>query len=41
MAKLFNNAGDKPILPSTLKPPIATAKTARSNAPQRTDLAFW
>jgi hypothetical protein len=21
MAKLFNNAGDKPILPSTLKPP--------------------
>ncbi len=23
MAKLFNNAGDKPILPSTLKPPIA------------------
>jgi hypothetical protein len=28
MAKLFNNAGNKPILPSTLKPPIATAKPA-------------
>jgi hypothetical protein len=25
MAKLFNNAGEKPILPSTLKPPIAIA----------------
>jgi hypothetical protein len=35
MAKLFNNAGDKPILPSILKPPIATAKPAHSNAPQR------
>jgi hypothetical protein len=28
MAKLFNNAGDKPILPSTFKPPIAMAKPA-------------
>jgi hypothetical protein len=40
MAKLFNNAGDKPILPSILKPPIATAKPARSNAPQRANIAF-
>ena len=38
--KLFNNAGDKPILPSTLTPPIATAKPARSNALQRANLAL-
>jgi len=30
MAKLFNNAGDKPILPSITTPPIATAKPAIS-----------
>jgi hypothetical protein len=30
MAKLFNNAGDKPILPSSPKPPIAMAKPAGS-----------
>jgi hypothetical protein len=28
MAKPFNNAGDKPILPSTPKPQIAMAKSA-------------
>jgi hypothetical protein len=31
--RLYYNAGGKPILPLTLKPPIATAKPARSNAP--------
>lgn len=41
MAKLFNNAGDKPILPSFLKPPIAIAKPSGSGVSQRTNLAFW
>lgn len=41
MAKLFNNAGDKPILPSILKPPIAMAKPAGSGVSQRTNLALW
>jgi hypothetical protein len=40
MAKLFNNAGDKPILPSFPKPPIATAKPARSGGFQRVNLAI-
>jgi len=40
MAKLFNNAGDKPILPSILKPPIAMTKPANPGRPQRANLAF-
>jgi len=35
MAKLFNNAGDKPILPSIPKPSIATVKLANPGAGQR------
>lgn len=38
MAKLFNNAGDKPILPSSLKPPIAMAMPAGSGGLQRANL---
>ena len=41
MAKLFNNAGDKPILPSTPTPPIATAKPENAGGLQRANLAFW
>jgi hypothetical protein len=41
MAKLFNNAGDKPILPSFPTPPIATAKPASSGGPQQADLVVW
>ena len=41
MAKLFNNAGDKPILPSFPKPPIAMAKPVRSGAANRANIAVW
>jgi len=40
IAKLCNNAGNKPILPSILKPPIATAKPANLGAVQRANIAF-
>jgi len=40
MAKLCDNAGDKPILPSILKPPIATAKPANPGGLQRANLAL-